>query len=149
MRPYPQPREGISGALRPADDPLMTGLGSVLVADLTAQLYKASHSGSSPHLSELFHRMSAPEVGDRVVVRDSIRSDPETRFQGVGYLVAARVEWATSERQWLEEKARYGLFDADRVVEREVWYVQYGPDPYDVCRWVNCTVLAIPPATIR
>jgi hypothetical protein len=24
------------------------------------------------------------------------------------------------------------------------WYVQYGNDPGDVCRWVNCDFLAIP-----
>ena len=34
--------------------------------------------------------------------------------------------------------------DEDRAVEPRACYVQYGPEPVDVCRWTNCTLVAIP-----
>lgn len=145
---YPEPHEGIAGIQRPGDPLLTSEDAASLVAGLTRHLYSATLLGFAPKLRAIYERMTAPQPGDQVVVLDSIRArDPDTRWRGTGYLVTHRAEWWTTEEEWERDKAEDGsLTDGDRLVEHDAWYVQYGPNAEDVCRWVNCTVLAVPPA---
>jgi hypothetical protein len=112
-----------------------------------ATLWRAGLGRTHPAGESIFKRMIAPQPGDLVVVRDSIaHRDPDTRRRGLGYLVTVRAEFATTRSVW-EREIRDGEVDPDldqRRVEREAFYVQYGPAPADVCRWTNCDVLALP-----
>lgn len=38
-----------------------------------------------------------------------------------------------------------GILVARRHEEREdVWYIQYGPGPDDICQWADCNFVAVP-----
>lgn len=144
---YLEPHEGVTGTDRPGDPLLTSDEAAALVARLTRKLYSTALAAhAAPRGRELFERMATPEVGDQVVVSDSVGShSPETRQRGVGYLVAHRAEWWSTREEWERDKAEDGtLTEVDRLVEHDAWYVQYGPNSVDICRWVNCTVLAIP-----
>lgn len=147
----PEPHEGVAGTDRAGDPLLVSGETKAIIARLTRHLWSAN-LGRPPHTLyyEQYERMTAPRPGDPVVVLDTVtmtRHPDYRRYQdhGVGYLVLTRTEWWTTHEVWEQEKAEDpSLTDDDRMIEREVWYVQYGPDPADVCRWVNCQVVAIP-----
>lgn len=148
MSDYPHPHEGISGTNREGD-PLMTVEGSLVATDMMRLLHQAVLVGQqAPIVREMYDRMYAPQIGDPVVVLDAIyRRDDDTKNKGVGYLIADREDWAQTDEQWQAELAEDpSLAEGGRHKER-AWYVQYGPEPVDVCRWSNCTVLAIPRAT--
>ena len=145
---YLQPHEGITGTARSAEDPLLTPVGSDLVLQLTRHLYGASIS-TVPSSQELHRRLTSPAVGQPVAVLDAMyQRSPDTRWKGVGYLLETRREWWTTDAEWAaEQRAQLHdgyLADEERMVEPAAWYVQYGPEPADVCRWVNCQVLALP-----
>lgn len=143
-----EPHEGIGGQER-REDALLTVGGSLLAAEMMGYLSRATLVGNPvPIVQQMRARIDEPRPGDAVVVYDSIfQRDDETKHKGVGYLVEVREEWASTAEEWAESIAEDGsLTDADRWVERRAWYVQYGPEPEDVCRWTNCTVLAIPRA---
>lgn len=145
-----QPHEGVAGVERLGDALLVNPQACDWVLSLTRQLYSASLS-NTPHSRTLFERLTNPTVGQAVVVSDAARhlgveQQAEHRFHAVGYLVAHRREWWTTDEQWAADLAEEGsgLEPGDRAIEPAAWYVQYGPDPDMVCRWVNCQVLAVP-----
>jgi hypothetical protein len=148
---YSQPHQGVAGEDRHGD-PLLTlddaGLrASDMVATLAWHLRRATLVGNPvPIVRTMGNRMQKPQPGDLVVVSDSIwHRDPDTRKRGVGYLVLHRAEWWTSDAQYQREVADGAVYpDEPRMVEPNAWYVQYGPAPADVCRWVNCDVIALP-----
>jgi hypothetical protein len=143
---YAQPHEGVTGIER-AGDPLLTESGALLATELMGMLYRAVLVGNpAPKVREMYERINAPAPGDAVVVFDAIYfKNADHKFKGTGYLVAVRAEWATTDEEWAAARDEdESLTDADRFVEREAWYVQYGPEPVDICRWSNCKVLAIP-----
>jgi hypothetical protein len=73
-----------------------------------------------------------------------VRGDLDTRLKAFGILIEHRNEWWETDEEWEALKVEDGgLEDDDRRVDH-AWYVQYGNDPGDVCRWVNCDFLAIP-----
>lgn len=104
-----------------------------------------------------FKRMYNPRVGDMVMeLTTSFRSDRESQVQGFGILlVYKRREWACTDEEWAlhvarekEEHEKLGLsFDAGAYGRNRfpdtVSYLQYGPDPGDICRWSNCTFIAV------
>lgn len=143
-----QPHEGIVGTDRAGDLLLSLEEANVHVRDLVAhlayKLYRATLVGQpAPRIAELHTRMTAPVPGDLVLVIDSIYAcDLDTRVKGLGYLVARRAEWWTTDEVYAAELAEDP--DVERLVERDAIYVQYGPAAADVCRWVNCTVVAAP-----
>lgn len=142
----PEPHEGATGIDR-ADDPLLaSGETKLIIARLTRHLWQANLARSpSSVFYDLYGRMTNPRPGDPVVVIDIVMSNnPEYHDHGVGYLVLSRTEWCETHAEWTRLKAEEGYSDDDRTSEREVWYVQYGPAPADVCRWVNCQVVTIP-----
>jgi hypothetical protein len=52
-----------------------------------------------------------------------------------------REEWASTEEDWRADE-----LDADpldRPIENRAYYIQYGPNAADICRWTNCSLLAI------
>jgi len=141
-----EPHEGVRGVARDSDPILESVAASKLVANLGRHLYSATLVGNqAPKVTRLDARMHAPEVGDVIVVLDATySSDPDTIWKSVGYLVARREEWATTREVWDQEKLEDP--DANRWVEHEAWYIQYGPAPEDICRWTNCSVIAVPNA---
>lgn len=143
-RVLPQPHEGIRGVLRAQDPLLVNQDASDLALRLGYRLYAASLN-ATPNARALYETMTNPRVGDRVIVQDAawMRDDAD-RFRAVGYLIARREEWGTTDEDWDAQKAGdSALIDADRYAELRAWYVQYGPNPVDVCRWTNCTVLTL------
>lgn len=100
----------------------------VQIIVMASHLYRSTLIGNAPPVTrELFQAMAHPEVGDLVVEQTitmlRIRRDPEAAVQGLGYLLETRTEG-----------------------HEQVWYVQYGPAPEDVVRWVNAMFIAIPTA---
>ena len=86
-------------------------------------------------------RMYNPRSGDLVYVPDRILGGPrggdlKTRMQSFGYYVLGRMEPAYSAEDWEQVKDEY---DGAPCPTEDVFYVQYGPSPEDVCRWGNAT----------
>lgn len=148
-RDLPEPREGVTGIDRTGDPLVTSDAAKPLIARLTRQLWSAclSHGPRDSVYYDQYQRMVNPVRGDQVVVYDAvIGPDPDRIRWGVGYLVLSRREWWDTHEDWEQMKVEDpDLTEEDRRIEREVWYVQYGPSPGQVCRWVNCKVIAIPP----
>lgn len=149
-RSYPQPREGITGVDRAGDPLVSLDDTALLVVDalgtMAMHLRRATLGRVHPTGEAIRDRLTTPQPGDLVVVSDSIGDrDPDTRRRGLGYLLEHRAEWWTSDEEWARAIRDGEVYLTDpRMVERDAWYVQYGPAPVDVCRWVNCEVLALP-----
>jgi hypothetical protein len=130
-----------------AGDPLLTG-DQALVDMLVQIAYNAwrqmgSTHNAAPCAQALTDRLIRPQPGDPVYATDSLRrgrSDDDRR-KGVGYLVVQRTEWTHNDEQWAEEGRHWN--GGPRPTER-VFYIQYGPNPGDICRWENATCQAIP-----
>lgn len=112
-------------------DPLLEG--DQAVVDLIVEVaynswwQMGSTHTAAPCARSLSARLMHPLPGDPVYVPDSRRNwrSADDRRKGVGYLIVARQE-------------------LEGQIDESVFYVQYGPDPGDVCRWENATVMAIP-----
>jgi hypothetical protein len=148
---YKQPREGVVGVDRNGDDFLSLDMRAVahragLVA-VAKHLRSACMVGDpAPVVREMSDRMRHPRVGDLVFEPTMATSsaDLDTRTKALGYLVEKRTEWWLTDEDWAAEKAEDDrLTDEDRQTD-EAWYVQYGPDPGDICRWTNCDFGMIP-----
>jgi hypothetical protein len=154
----PQPHEGVTGIDRSGDWLLSLDEGAIVHRDVILELAGAVHRASwvgsaAPAVEALRDRVRDPRPGDLVWVLDGALSrDVDTRVKSLGFLVVCREEWAATdadhERLWVEGQHEVyddrAAYDADRFVEHEAWYVQYGPGPADVCRWTNCTVYSAP-----
>jgi hypothetical protein len=154
----PQPHEGITGVDRTGsyllsldDEAIAHRDALIAMADL---LRSACMVGSpAPIVEHMSRRLSSPQVGD-LVVEDSARmrtADTERRIKGFGYLVARRREWGSTDEQWDEYKRAeaegpypHEVGEHERMVEPDAWYIQYGPNPADVCRWENCGFTVLP-----
>jgi hypothetical protein len=146
---WPQPREGIVGVDRSSDwllslDERATPHRDAILA-ITHHLYHACLVGHpTPNVERMYGRITDPQPGDFVYVRDRAADrDVAIRTMALGYLLTHRREWWESDEQWVAIKAERGETDADRRTDH-AWYVQYGPNPDAVCRWTNCTVVAVP-----
>lgn len=152
------PREDATGTDR-SGDPLVS-LDDALLPVRDAlfgagwNVYKAVHVGNpAPMVAKMQQRISDPQPGDYVGIGDTAykRDLPDdTRAQRCGYLVAIRDEWMHTGEEWQEnlrvnaEDSIMGWGPEERPVERGVIYVQYGPEPGDVCRWVNASAFVVP-----
>jgi hypothetical protein len=172
---YPQPREGIAGADRD-DDLLSLDEAAIprrmLMAGMARCLRDAVLVGNpAPAVARMWERMKHPVPGDLVIETSTFyRRNEDDRLKAMGVLLAHRVEWADTDEEWAArieaERAGYedflrgpysqpgdGPFDplrCERLTDR-AWYVQYGSQAVDICRWVNCDFMMIPadPAVFR
>lgn len=164
-RVYPQPHEGITGTDRHDTDLLSLEEAAMPRRDMMREMAKLLRSATlvgnpAPSVSRMSDRMQKPRPGDLVMEESSAWTrDPDTRLKGFGILVCRRDEWWDSDDSLREFIAKHRA-DGDELeyaakleqqlatgVGRPVddaWYVQYGPDPADVCRWTNCLFTAIP-----
>lgn len=145
-----QPREGIVGVQR---DDFLLSLDMKAVPHRDALIAMARHlqtaslvGNPAPVVQRIYERIKNPQLGDLVVEASTgVRTrDLDTRTKAFGILIEHRDEWWETDAEWEALRAEDGgLTEEDRMVDH-AWYVQYGNDPGDVCRWVNCDFLAIP-----
>lgn len=150
-RTYPQPREGVRGTDRSGELLLSLAESSYAhrraIAMLTTNLHRACLVGNpAPSVRKMYERMTSPRLGDLVVVLDATYNRREDVFRGLGYLLVDREEWYETNAEWemikkTELETGYVMGDDERMTDR-ARYVQYGTSELDVCRWVNCTVIA-------
>lgn len=147
-----QPHENVTGVARTGDD--LISLDERAIAHRNALIVMAHHlrdatmvGNPAPAVERVGNRLRTPLVGDLVVEVTAFyrhRRDPDTALKGFGYLVERRREWWTTDEEWEREKAEDGgLDDSDRSTD-EAWYIQYGPEPVDICRWTNCEFYVVP-----
>jgi hypothetical protein len=93
----------------------------------------------------MYERVRRPQVGDLVVETSTLyRAAPDGRLKSFGILLEHRDEWGETDEEWAAAKIEDDtLTEADRTTDH-AWYVQYGPEPDDVCRWVNCSFITVP-----
>jgi hypothetical protein len=97
---------------------------------------------SAPIGAKWSKRRCEPRTGDLVYVVDALRHpDPDTRQKGFGYLVVAREEEMYDDETW--ERIKNQFRDDGPPPREPIFYVQYGPDPEDVCRWSNASCFAV------
>lgn len=96
----------------------------------------------------MYERISHPQRGDLVLVMDSLmRRDDDTKLKGLGILLDHRDEYFQTDEEWqemLKEEKAVG-YDSSKEPRQtdHFWYIQYGQDAEDICRWTNCTVLTV------
>lgn len=146
---WKQPREDVTGADR--DDYLLS-LDDQAIAHREALRAMAFHlqtacmvGNPAPIVTRMSDRIRNPRPGDLVVESSTrYRHDPDSRLKAFGILLEHREEWWETDAEWEAYKAEDGtITDEDRRTDR-AWYVQYGPDPGDVYRWVNCSFVVVP-----
>lgn len=140
------PHVGVRGDARDADD-FPAGVYKAEVGRLASLLWTMTLVGNpSPAVREQHSRMRSPRTGDRVVVLDATYgAQPERLAKAVGYLVGRRDEWTETDEEW--EASIADEFDDQERFAEPAWYVQYGPNAGDVCRWTNCNVVSIEAAS--
>lgn len=143
---YPQPREGIVGIKR--DDDLLSLEDSAIQHRTLIQLLAWElHSATLRYGNELGDRIRRPQTGDLVIetTRGVIAAARGTPMpEAFGYLLGRRVEWTETDEEWAQIVAEQRLSAGEKRWTDDVWYVQYGPEPEDVCRWLNCSFAAVP-----
>ncbi len=166
---WPQPHEGITGTGRPGwllslDDKAVPYRDAIIV--LARHLQNTVLVGQpAPVVRRMGDRMRHPRVGDLVVTNMALMTrDPDTRLKGLGILIhAGRKEWYETDTEWeafcatertaacenhsgaeAGEIIAYTTGEDNRATDT-AFYVQYGPDAGDVCRWVNemCTMVPV------
>jgi len=147
---WPQPFEGVRGT--DMSEHMLLSLREPALAHREAliamgrNLRTATLVGSpAPVVRRMSDRISHPEPGDLVVTIEVLygRRDPDDRLKGFGIYLAGRKEWETTDEEWQAECLRYGIDPADRGTDT-VFYIQYGPDPGDICRWHNSEAVVLP-----
>jgi hypothetical protein len=165
---YRQPHEGITGTSRDDDllsleEPALPR--RLLMAGMAHCLRDAVLVGNpAPRVARMWERMQNPVTGDLVVETSTFYClEPDSRIKAMGILIAHRTEFDQTDAEWTteieEERTAYedflrssysqpgdGPFDPSQCERRtdHAWYIQYGPQAADICRWVNCSFLMIP-----
>jgi hypothetical protein len=163
---WKEPHEGIRGVLRDQDDllslePQALARRQIIIAIAFAFHDIASCAQKAPkaeRIGERFGRLhgDGPEIGDLVIEATTLygnklrRSEDTEDFDranmGFGILVAHRWEWWETHEEYDAMRARQEPEDLDyeyRATDH-AWYIQYGPQPGDICRWTNCSFMALP-----
>jgi hypothetical protein len=147
---FPQSREGITGTLRDQDDLLSLEESALavrrLIAGVAGVLMKTTLVGQpAPIVARIYERMRGPQPGDLVLETSTMYRQSEDWYKGCGILLEHRIEWWETDDQFrqycLENDENPAT--AERLTDH-AWYIQYGPQPDDVCRWVNCDFVTIP-----
>jgi len=167
---WPQPFEGVHGidmsnhwlvSLETEAIPHREALISMARALNTATLV----GSPAPVVRRIADRIRHPEPGDLVVTMEVLhgRRDPDDREKGLGIYLDGRREWAETDADWQAfcERERSEILanheddgDTDDLIETitgednrctdDVFYIQYGPDPRDICRWHNSEAIVLP-----
>lgn len=148
-RTWPQPNNGVVGVDR-SDDLLLSldeqvALQREHLATVTSHLFDACLVGNpAPRVQAMYLRLTHPQLGDYIIETSWRRHQPDW-WRAFGVLTAVRIEWESTDTEWDTHKAidGVGLADSDRRTDT-AWYIQYGPDPTDLCRWTNCTFHVVP-----
>lgn len=150
MTPYKQPHEDITGIDRSDSDllsldPQATAHRTALQAMAQYMSRVARLGNRSEVAQQMQQRIENPRPGDLVAeISVPITSRVPARPNALGYLIEQRREWGEYDTEWEQEKADDGtLDDGDRTTDT-AWYIQYGPQATDVCRWTNCEFVVIP-----
>jgi hypothetical protein len=152
--PWPQPFEGILGQGADLSGHWLLSLDEQAVPHREALIAMAHHlhtatlvGDPAPVVRRMNDRLRKPENGDLVVTTEVMhgRQDPDDRLKGFGVYLDGREEWAETDAQWEIEKAgnEGWVTDEDRMTDT-VFYIQYGQDPRDICRWHNSEVIVLP-----
>lgn len=148
MSEYKQPREDIRGEVRDGgllslDDAALPARNLLVI--VAHHLAGACLVGNpAPMVAGLSERIRNPQLGDLVYETSTLFRREHPGGNAFGYLVEHRREWWSTDQDWAQELVDDpSIGDEPRPVDT-AWYVQYGPDPADICRWVNCEFHAIP-----
>lgn len=147
---HPQPYEGIAGTDR--DDDLLSLEDEavprrLLMHGMAGVLRDAVLVGNpAPRVARMWERMKDPQPGDLVAETSTFhRADEDTRIKALGILVAHRVEWWQTDGEWaaaMADEPAELRGNGNRATDH-AWYVQYGPQAGDICRWVNCEFITV------
>ncbi|AYD81388.1 hypothetical protein SEA_JUSTBECAUSE_233 [Streptomyces phage JustBecause] len=157
---WPQPHENVRGVDRTRDDLLSLEGPAVrrraVILTIAYQLWQATLRGAHTEQGRAaYDRMDNPRMGDLVAELGTARrprcetqDEKNSMVEGFGIFLGEREEWTCSHEEWRADVERsrqegeaYTLEDRATV---KAMYVQYGPAAQDVCRWVNCSVMALP-----
>ena len=145
-----QPYEDITGHDRSGDPILDTSEAALpmrkTIMFLADNLYRESLGPRAR-----YELMMNPEPGELVVVTDHLarlfyRGDvpSDTVLHSLGYLVEHREEWWDADEEWARQIRDGEVYADEKRPTDKPYYVQYGPNAADICRWVNCQVLRVP-----
>lgn len=164
---WPEPHEGIIGVQRDEDDLLNLSdeaLERRKIICAIAYAFSSAMSVGNPapvvqSLSKRFgwswledDQSSGPQIGDLVIETTALYGYPGDRHRtGFGILLDKRTEWWTTKEEYdallAEEASVYedpSEFEPYPRITDTAWYVQYGSNPEAVCRWTNCSFIALP-----
>jgi hypothetical protein len=156
---WPQPFEGIRGTDMSAH--MLLSLREPAIAHREALIEMAHHLSTAtlvgqpaPVVRRIGERLRLPRIGDLVVTTEVMhdRRDPDDRLKGFGIFLAGRTEWCETDAEWaayqagVYEETASTLPDEERMTDT-VFYIQYGPDPGDICRWHNSEAVVLPVST--
>lgn len=143
---WPQPREDITGTdltghwLLSLDERAVAHRDTLLAMAL--HLHTATCVGSpAPVVERMSKRMRHPVPGDlacatEVMYRDP-RADLDYRTRGLGLLLAWREEWSSTDEEWADYCEQEPWAAEEGRFTEKAYYLQYGPEPGDICRWTN------------
>lgn len=160
MESWPQPHEDVHGVDRTIDDLLKLDEAAmrrrVVMLTIAKALWQATLRGAhNEHGRAAYQQMAEPRTGDLVVetvgMAHPLKEDADGEVRAVtcfGILLGFRTEWACTDEDWRRYQAEgeadgYPLPDDSRITVKAA-YVQYGPAAKDICRWVNCSLIALP-----
>lgn len=146
-----QPHEDVRGVDRTGNDFLSLDESGVYHRDvlmaLARHFYAAIRVGDpAPVVQRMYVDVVNPKVGDLVVenAKGFYAKDLDTRIKALGFLVERRREWWQTDEEYQKALDAGEMDPDDERPTDEAWYVQYGPNPGDICRWANCNFIAIP-----
>src|SRR5580765_304666 len=154
-QPWPQPFEGIRGTEHGS---WLLSLDERAIAHREFLIEMAHHLSTAtlvgnpaPVVRRINDRLRSPQPGDLVVTTEVMhgRRDPDDRLKGFGIFLAGRKEWCETDAEWITACLAN---DWDPLTEERmtdtVFYIQYGPDPGDICRWHNSEAVVLPVDTV-
>jgi hypothetical protein len=168
---WPQPFEGVRGTdlsghwLLSLDERAILHREALIA--MAHHLHTATLVGSpAPVVRRMSDRLHQPGPGDLAVTIEVLhgRPDPDSRLRGFGIYLGGRKEWCESDAEWAAWCAAerdsilrdYSGTEADELIAMTVgednrtadtvFYLQYGPDPGDICRWHNSEAIVLPVA---
>jgi hypothetical protein len=144
---WPQPYEGITGTDLTAYD--LLSLDERAIAHRDTLLAMALHLNTAtlvgnpaPVVERMSERIRNPRPGDLACAAEAMhrgpRADVDYRTKGLGVLLARRREYCESHQDWADLCLREGWnpLTEERMTD-DAYYLQYGPEPGDICRWTN------------